>query len=45
MVAAALYPIWRYHGGFSRLTPRRLMADLPPIFTIAIPAILYNDTI
>ncbi|NRB34331.1 MAG: MATE family efflux transporter [Rhodobacteraceae bacterium] len=40
MVAAALYPIWRYHGGFSRLTPRRLMADLPPIFTIAIPAIL-----
>ena len=40
MVAAALYPIWRYHGGFSRPTPRRLMADLPPIFTIAIPAIL-----
>ncbi len=38
--AVALIPIIRYHGGFDRPTPASLMEDLPPITTIAAPAIL-----
>lgn len=38
--AVALIPIIRYHGGFDRPTAASMMEDLPPIATIAAPAIL-----
>ncbi len=38
--AVALIPIIRYHGGFDRPTRASLLQDLPPIATIAAPAIL-----
>ena len=38
--AVALIPIIRYHGGFDRPTRTSLLQDLPPIATIAAPAIL-----
>ncbi len=37
---AALAPIQRHYGGFTRPTAAGLAADLPPVFTIAVPAIL-----
>lgn len=36
----AILLILRHHGGFSRPTPAGLMHDLPPVLTIAVPAIL-----
>ena len=40
MSVSAILPILRHHGGFSVPSVRSLIADVPPIFTIAIPAIL-----
>ncbi len=36
----ALLPILRHHGGFDRVTPAGMAADLRPIMAIAVPAIL-----
>ena len=36
----ALAPVFRYHGGLSLPRPAALLRDLPPITTIACPAIL-----
>ena len=36
----ALVPILRYHGGFDRPSLKCLIEDLPPVATIAVPAIL-----
>ena len=40
MAGAAILPLIRHHGGFAAPTARSLAADLPPILTIAVPAIL-----
>lgn len=40
IAAAALYPILRHYGGFSRPTREEFMNDFSHIFTLALPAIL-----
>lgn len=40
MGGASVLPLIRHHGGFSRPTVPGLMRDLPPVLTIAAPAIL-----
>ncbi|MDP3261935.1 MAG: MATE family efflux transporter [Tabrizicola sp.] len=41
MIAAmALRPIIRNHGGFDRPSPRQVVADMGPVWAIAVPAIL-----
>ena len=40
IAATALVPLLRYYGGFSKITVPGLRADLWPVLTIAVPAIL-----
>lgn len=40
IAAVALLPVIRHHGGFDRLSPHGLRADMPQVFGIAGPAIL-----
>ena len=40
IAGTALLPILRHHGGFTRPDAAGLVRDLPPVLTIALPAIL-----
>jgi putative MATE family efflux protein len=40
IAAAALYPIFKHHGGLAKPTQSDLRSDFAPILTIAFPAIL-----
>jgi putative MATE family efflux protein len=42
MMATALYPVFKHYGGLAKIEPPRVVKDLPPIFAIAIPAVLTN---